>query len=113
MTAQTASAPAPAKPSTTTSSGGTTSTDPQQSTSLLVHLLLWAQCAAELLCFALGLVVEALVTYVLPSRDKTRQYVEQARRILGKAVRLVLRLLKNALAGKKTKMEEAVKKKSE
>ena len=108
----TASAPAPAKPSTATSSS-TSSIDAQQSTSLLVHLLLWAQCAAELLCFALGLVVEALVTYVLPSRDTTMEYVEQARRICGKAVRLVLGLVKSALAGKNSTAQDNVKKKSE
>ena len=102
----TTSAPAPAKPSTSNN-------DLQQSTSLLVHLLLWAQCAAELLCFALGLVVEALVTYVLPSRDKTMEYVEQARRIGGKAVRLVLGLFKSALAGTKSSAQDKVKKKSE
>ena len=107
----TTSAPAPAKPSTTTSTS--TSIDAQQSTSLLVHLLLWAQCAAELLCFALGLVVEALVTYVLPSRDTTMEYVERARRICGKAVRLVLRLFKSALAGNKPTAQDKAKKKAE
>ena len=107
----TTSAPAPAKPSTTTPSSS--SIDAQQSTSLLVHLLLWAQCAAELLCFALGLVVEALVTYVLPSRDTTMEYVEQARRICGKAVRWVLGLLKSALTGKNSTAQGKVKKKSE
>ena len=75
-----------------------------QSASLLVHLLLWAQCAAELLCFAVGLAVEALVTYVLPSRDQTMQYVERARRIGGRAVRLVLGLLRKALAGENAKV---------
>ena len=108
----TASAPAPAKPTSTTTPSSS-SIDAQQSTSLLVHLLLWAQCAAELLCFALGLVVEALVTYVLPSRDTTMEYVEQARRICGKAVRLVLGLVKSALAGKKSSAQDKVKKKSE
>lgn len=108
----TASAPAPAKPTSTTTPSSS-SIDAQQSTSLLVHLLLWAQCAAELLCFALGLVVEALVTYVLPSREKTMEYVEQARRIGGKAVRLVLGLFKSALAGTKSTAQEKVKKKAE
>ena len=108
----TTSAPAPAKSSATTTSSSA-SIDAHQSTSLLVHLLLWAQCAAELLCFALGLVVEALVTYVLPSRDTTMEYVEQARRICGKAVRWVLGQLKSALAGKNSTAQDKAKKKSE
>jgi len=97
-----ASAPAPAKPVST-------STTPQrqpQPTSLLVHLLLWAQCAAELLCFALGLVVEALVIYVLPSRETTMRYVGRAQRLGRRAVQVVLRGLRNALAGGNAKTKK-------
>mmetsp|Transcript_27674 Transcript_27674/g.79881 ORF Transcript_27674/g.79881 Transcript_27674/m.79881 type:complete len:116 (-) Transcript_27674:1146-1493(-) len=114
----TASVPAPAKTASSTinsSSSPSSIADQQQPqpTSILVHLLLWAQCAAELLCFALGLVVEALVTYVLPSREKTVQYAGRAQRMGRRAVQVVLRGLRNVLAGKTAKAEEKVKKKAE
>ena len=100
------SAPAPAKPVSTS----TTPRQPQP-TSLLVHLLLWAQCAAELLCFALGLVVEALVTYVLPSSETTMRCVGRAQRLGRRAVQAVLRGLRNALSGGNAKTEARAKKK--
>ena len=103
-----ASAPAPAKPVSTS----TTPRQPQP-TSLLVHLLLWAQCAAELLCFALGLVVEMLVSHVLPSRETTMRYVGRAQRMGRRAVQVVLRVLRDALARGNAKTEARAKKKAE
>ena len=94
-----ASAPAPAN----TPSGMARQPQP---TSLMVHLLLWAQCAAELLCFALGLVVEALVIYVLPSRETTMRYVGRAQRLGRRAVQVLLRGLRNALVGGNAKTKK-------
>ena len=99
-----ASAPAPAN----TPSGMARQPQP---TSLLVHLLLWAQCAAELLCFALGLVVEVLYIYVLPSRETTMRYVGRAQRLGRRAVQVLLRGLRNVLAGGNAKTEARAKKK--
>ena len=104
-----ASAPAPAK-TVSTSTNTPTQRQPQP-TSLLVHLLLWAQCAAELLCFALGLVVEVLYIYVLPSRETTMRYVGRAQRLGRRAVQVLLRGLRNVLAGGNAKTEARAKKK--